>query len=126
MLSSLFSVALALLTTISSSRQYYAQHPLDSHLSLFLVVEPEKLLLITILDLIRFQGSGGVSEGMKTPRALVAVGQAVEIEYKSFMCKRVPVQQKCVIYIIVVICAGSDPLFVSSPAGTMRYKENQE
>ena len=62
------------------------------------------------------------------PRALVAVGQAVEIEYKSeiMMCKRIPVQQKWVIYVIVVICAGSDPLFVSSAAGTMRYKESQE
>ena len=36
----------------------------------------------------RLQGSGGVHDGMKTTRALVSIGKAVEIEYKSQMCKR--------------------------------------
>ena len=52
------------------------------------LVKPEKLSLITILELMHLQGSGGVAEGMKTARALLAVGKAVEIEYKAEMCKK--------------------------------------
>ena len=33
-------------------------------------------------------GTGGISEGMKTARALLAVGKAVEIEYKAQMCRK--------------------------------------
>ena len=36
----------------------------------------------------RLPGSGGVSDGMKTARALLTVGRAVENEYKAEMCKR--------------------------------------
>ena len=36
----------------------------------------------------RLQGSGGVSEGMKTARALLTIGKAVELEHKSEMCRR--------------------------------------
>jgi DNA-directed RNA polymerase, mitochondrial len=35
----------------------------------------------------RLQGSGGVLDGMKTARALLSVGKAVELEYKAQMCK---------------------------------------
>ncbi|KIN96613.1 hypothetical protein M404DRAFT_16854 [Pisolithus tinctorius Marx 270] len=52
------------------------------------LVKPEKLSLITILEVMRLNGSGGVSDGMKTARALLAVGRAVENEYKAEMCKR--------------------------------------
>jgi DNA-directed RNA polymerase, mitochondrial len=52
------------------------------------LIKPEKLSLITILELMHLQGSGGVSDGMKTARALIAVGKAVEIEYKALMCKK--------------------------------------
>ncbi|KAG1773841.1 hypothetical protein EDD22DRAFT_841721 [Suillus occidentalis] len=52
------------------------------------LVKPEKLSLITILEIMRLQGSGGVSDGMKTARALLTVGRAVENEYKAEMCKR--------------------------------------
>lgn len=52
------------------------------------LIKPEKLSLITILELMHLQGSGGVLEGMKTARALIGVGKAVEIEYKSEMCKK--------------------------------------
>jgi DNA-directed RNA polymerase len=43
--------------------------------------------MLTIVELMRLQGTGGVSEGMKTARALISVGQAVETEYKAQMCK---------------------------------------
>lgn len=36
----------------------------------------------------RLQGSGGVSEGMKTARALLTIGKAVELEHKTEMCRR--------------------------------------
>ncbi|KAL6308760.1 DNA/RNA polymerase [Sparassis latifolia] len=52
------------------------------------LLKPEKLSLITILELMHLQGSGGVSDGMKTARALLAVGRAVELEHKAEMCKK--------------------------------------
>ncbi|KAF8064220.1 DNA/RNA polymerase [Lyophyllum atratum] len=51
------------------------------------LVKAERLSLITILEIMRLQGSGGIYDGMKTTRALVAIGRAVEIEYKSQICK---------------------------------------
>jgi hypothetical protein len=52
------------------------------------LVKREKLSFITILEIMRLQGSGGVSDGMKTARALLTVGHAVENKYKTEMCKR--------------------------------------
>lgn len=51
------------------------------------LVRPEKLSLLTILEVMRLQGSGGVVYGMKMTRALIAVGKAVENEYKAEMCR---------------------------------------
>lgn len=51
------------------------------------LVSPEKLSLLTILELMRLQGSGGITLGMKTTRALISVGKAIEIEYKAQMCR---------------------------------------
>ncbi|KAG2151835.1 hypothetical protein BD769DRAFT_1623558 [Suillus cothurnatus] len=69
---------------IYASRNKQVQH-MGPFLSL---VKPEKLSLITILEIMHLQGSGGVSDGMKTARALLTVGRAVENEYKAEMCKR--------------------------------------
>ena len=52
------------------------------------LLKPEKLSLITILELMNLHGTGGVSDGMKTARALLGVGRAVELEHKAQMCKR--------------------------------------
>ncbi|KAG2088464.1 hypothetical protein BD769DRAFT_1298093, partial [Suillus cothurnatus] len=49
------------------------------------LVKREKLSFITILEIMRLQGSGGVSDGMKTARALLTVGHAVENKYKTEM-----------------------------------------
>lgn len=57
---------------------------LSPYLSL---VNPERLSLITIFEIMRLHGSGGITDGMKTTRALVSVGRAVELEYKAQMCK---------------------------------------
>ncbi|KDR74040.1 hypothetical protein GALMADRAFT_212223 [Galerina marginata CBS 339.88] len=52
------------------------------------LVKHEQLSLLTILEIMRLQGSGGVMGGMKTTRALVAVGKAVENEHKAQICKK--------------------------------------
>ena len=51
------------------------------------LIKPEKLSLLAILEIMRLQGSGGIDTGMKTTRALLAVGKAVENEHKAQMCK---------------------------------------
>ncbi|KAH9856180.1 DNA/RNA polymerase [Lenzites betulinus] len=61
----------------------------EAQLTPFLkLLKPEKLSLITVLELMHLHGSGGVQDGMKTARALLAVGRAVESEYKAEMCKK--------------------------------------
>ncbi|EIW76844.1 DNA/RNA polymerase [Coniophora puteana RWD-64-598 SS2] len=52
------------------------------------LIKPEKLSLLVILEVMRLSGSGGVLDGMKTARALLTVGRAVENEYKAEMCKK--------------------------------------
>ena len=52
------------------------------------LIKPEKLSLITILEIMRLHGTGGVADGMKIARGLVSVGKAVELEYKAQMCKK--------------------------------------
>ena len=52
------------------------------------LVSPDKLSLITILELMRLQSSGGVSGGMKTARALLTIGKAVELEYRAQISRR--------------------------------------
>jgi len=52
------------------------------------LIKPEKLSLITILEIMRLQGSGGIVDGMKLARGLVSVGKVVELEYKAQMCKK--------------------------------------
>ncbi|TDL27019.1 DNA/RNA polymerase [Rickenella mellea] len=56
------------------------------------LLKPEKLSLITILELMRLQGSGGIAEGMKTARALLTVGKSVELEHRAEVCKKNNVQ----------------------------------
>ena len=41
------------------------------------------MALITIMELLRLQGSGGIAEGMKTARAVICVGQAIELEHNA-------------------------------------------
>ncbi|KAH9476822.1 DNA-directed RNA polymerase, mitochondrial [Psilocybe cubensis] len=53
-----------------------------------LILKPDTLSLLTILEVIRLHGSGGVINGMKTARAIISVGKAVEGEHKSQICKK--------------------------------------
>ncbi|EJF55919.1 DNA/RNA polymerase [Dichomitus squalens LYAD-421 SS1] len=52
------------------------------------MLSPEKLSLITIMEMMNLHGSGGVQDGMKTARALLSVGRAVEAEHKAEICKK--------------------------------------
>jgi DNA-directed RNA polymerase, mitochondrial len=56
------------------------------------LVKADKLSIITIMELMRLQGSGGITDGMKTARGLLAVGKAVENEYKAQMCRKNKIQ----------------------------------
>lgn len=47
------------------------------------LVPPEKMCVITILELLKLNSTGGVVDGMRTARAVVSVGRALELEYKS-------------------------------------------
>ncbi|CAE6504203.1 unnamed protein product [Rhizoctonia solani] len=64
-------------------------NPLDAPLTPFVrLLSTEKLAMITILELMRLHGTGGVSEGMKTSRALVSVGRAIEAECFAVWSKK--------------------------------------
>ncbi|TEB18252.1 mitochondrial RNA polymerase [Coprinellus micaceus] len=56
------------------------------------LVAPDRLSMITILEIMRLTGTGGISGGMKTTRAIVSIGKAVEMEYKARMCKQNDIQ----------------------------------
>jgi DNA-directed RNA polymerase len=47
------------------------------------LLSPAKLSIITILELLRLNNSGGVMEGMKSARALISIGKAIESEYNA-------------------------------------------
>ncbi|KAK4701543.1 hypothetical protein P7C70_g4683, partial [Phenoliferia sp. Uapishka_3] len=47
------------------------------------LLQPDKLALITIVELLRLSGAGGVSDGMKSTRAIIHIGRAVETEYRT-------------------------------------------
>ena len=56
----------------------------DPALLLYLtLLPPEKLALITVLEVMRMAGSGGVTDGMKALRGMLSVGRAVETEYRA-------------------------------------------
>ncbi|KZT25042.1 DNA/RNA polymerase [Neolentinus lepideus HHB14362 ss-1] len=52
------------------------------------LLKPETMSLITILELMRMSGTGGVSDGMKMARALLTVGTAIEAEYHAQLRKK--------------------------------------
>ena len=54
--------------------------PLRLHLEL---LPPDRLALITILEIMRMLGTGGVAHGMKATRGMITVGRAIELEYRA-------------------------------------------
>lgn len=62
----------------------------EAHQYLYLsLLSPDKLALITILEVMRNVGSGGVTDGMKALRGMLGVGRAVETEYRAETIKNV-------------------------------------
>ncbi|TIA84077.1 hypothetical protein E3P92_00234 [Wallemia ichthyophaga] len=51
------------------------------------LLSSEKMALITVLEILRLSGTGGIAEGMKTTRALLSVGKAVENEHHAEILK---------------------------------------
>lgn len=50
----------------------------------FLLLLPaQQLAVITLLELIKLNSTGGIVDGMRTARAVISVGRAVELEYRS-------------------------------------------
>lgn len=47
------------------------------------LIPPKKLTVITILELLKLNSTGGIVDGMRTARAVISVGKAIELEYKS-------------------------------------------
>ncbi|EUC62471.1 DNA-directed RNA polymerase [Rhizoctonia solani AG-3 Rhs1AP] len=77
------------LATREKSVKPSTSNPLDAPLTPFLrLLNTSKLAMITILELMRLHGTGGVSEGMKTSRALVSVGRAIEAECLAVWSKK--------------------------------------
>ncbi|KAH9925646.1 DNA/RNA polymerase [Epithele typhae] len=61
----------------------------EGSLSPFLrLISAEKLSLITILEIMQLYNTGGVQDGMKTARALLHIGRAIEMEYKAEIAKK--------------------------------------
>ncbi|KAK6201694.1 mitochondrial DNA-directed RNA polymerase [Scheffersomyces amazonensis] len=60
---------------INREREHYAPY--------LVLVPPEKMCVITILELVKLNSTGGIVGGMRTARALLSVGRAIELEYRS-------------------------------------------
>lgn len=76
--------------TLASLKPMAAVGMRDPALLLYLTLLPvEKLALITVLEVMRMAGSGGVTDGMKALRGMLAVGKAVETEYRADTIKNV-------------------------------------
>lgn len=51
------------------------------------LLTPDKMALITIVELLRLCGGGGVSDGMKAARAILHIGKSIENEYHAEVLK---------------------------------------
>lgn len=68
---------------IATARMKVAKEK-GNELSPYLVlVNSEKMCVIAILELLKLNSTGGVVEGMRTARAVLSVGKAVEMEFRS-------------------------------------------
>jgi DNA-directed RNA polymerase, mitochondrial len=62
-------------------------HPLLS------LISPSALSMLTIQEVLRLQGSGGIENGMKTTRTVLNVGRAVESEWNTLKQKNTGIIQ---------------------------------
>lgn len=47
------------------------------------LVPPNKMCVVSILELLKLNSTGGIVDGMRTARAVISVGKAIELEYRS-------------------------------------------
>lgn len=52
------------------------------------LLKADKLSAITIMEMMRQNGTGGIIDGMKTTRGIMAIGKAVESEYNAEQIKK--------------------------------------
>lgn len=55
----------------------------NSYAPYFVLVPPTKMCVITLLELIRLSVGSGAAEGMRVAKAVISLGKAIEIEYRS-------------------------------------------
>lgn len=60
---------------LMKERAFYAPY--------MILIPPKKMCVITILELLKLNSTGGIVDGMRTARAVISVGKAFELEYKS-------------------------------------------
>lgn len=56
-------------------RSFYAPY--------LVLFDVKKLCVITILELLKLNSTGGIVDGMRAARAIISIGRAMELEYKS-------------------------------------------
>ncbi|SCU77301.1 LAFA_0A00936g1_1 [Lachancea sp. 'fantastica'] len=66
--------------SVKEKKQNKARQDYGPYLTL---VDPEKMCVITILELLKLNSTGGVIEGMRTARAVISVGKAIEMEFRA-------------------------------------------
>lgn len=54
-----------------------------SYAPYFVLIPAKQLAVITLLELLKLNSTGGIVDGMRTARAVLSVGRAVELEYRS-------------------------------------------
>ncbi|ODV80798.1 mitochondrial DNA-directed RNA polymerase [Suhomyces tanzawaensis NRRL Y-17324] len=60
---------------VIKEREFYAPY--------LVLVPPQKMCVVTILELLKLTSTGGIDNGMRAARALISVGKAIELEYRS-------------------------------------------
>lgn len=66
-----------------AQRKVAASKDRDELSPYLVLLNPGKMCVITILELLKLNSTGGVVEGMRTARAVLAVGKAIEMEFRS-------------------------------------------
>lgn len=70
--------------TATLSKEEAAQMKERAHYAPYLIlVPPQTLCVLTIFELLKLNSTGGIVDGMRATRAVISVGRAVELEYKS-------------------------------------------
>lgn len=76
---------------MEGKRSYPVEQTLEQNIAPFLqLISPGKMALITVLELMRMQGSSRSAQDMKTTRALITIGHALEQEHYADILRKNP------------------------------------